>query len=70
VLRQEPQAPKAGMAPSADHQMVVNGDAQRPGRGLDLARHLDVVARRLGIAAGMIVDLAFRNSNDLISLRK
>ncbi|HEX9440694.1 MAG TPA: hypothetical protein VF909_13490 [Roseiflexaceae bacterium] len=35
--------------------MVVDGDAQHLGRGLDLARHLDVVARRLGIATGMVV---------------
>jgi hypothetical protein len=30
---------------AADHQMVADGDAQRLGRRLDLARHLDVVAR-------------------------
>lgn len=35
--------------------MVVDGDAQRLGRRLDLARHLDVVARRLGIARGMVM---------------
>jgi hypothetical protein len=29
---------------ATDYQMIVDGDAQRLGRGLDLARHLDVVA--------------------------
>jgi hypothetical protein len=55
---------------AADHQVVVDRDSQRLGCRADLARHLDVVARRLGIATGMVVDLAFRNSNDLILLRK
>ena len=58
------------MALAADHQMIVDRNAQSLGGLADLARHLDVVARRLGIAAGMVVDLAFRNSNDLILLRK
>ena len=44
------------MALAADHQVVVDGDPQRLGRFLDLARHLDVAARGLGIATGMIVD--------------
>ena len=63
-------APEAGMPLAADHQVIVDGDAQRLGRGLDLARHLDVVARRLGIARGMVVHLAFQNSNDLELLAK
>jgi len=52
------------MALAADHQVVVDGDAQRLGRRLDLARHFDVIARRLGIARGMVVHPAFQNSND------
>jgi hypothetical protein len=38
------------VALAADHQVVVDYDALRFGRRLDLARHLDVIARRLGIA--------------------
>jgi hypothetical protein len=29
---------------AGDHQVIVDGDAQRLGRRLDLARHLDVAA--------------------------
>ena len=43
---------------AADHEVVVDGNAERLGRRLDLARHLDVVARRLGIARGMVVQKA------------
>jgi hypothetical protein len=50
VLRQQPQAPEARVTLAADHEVVVDGNAQRLGRRLDVARHLDVVARRLGIA--------------------
>jgi hypothetical protein len=32
------------MALAADHQVVMDGDAQRLGRCFDLARHLDVIA--------------------------
>jgi hypothetical protein len=32
------------MALAAVHQVIVDGDAQRLRGGLDLARHLDVVA--------------------------
>ena len=52
---QQAEAPEAHMTLAADHQMVVDGDARRLGRGLDPAHHLAVVARRLGIARGMIV---------------
>jgi len=55
-ILQQAQAPEARMALAADHQVIVDGDAQRLGCGLHLARHLDVVARRLGIATGVIVD--------------
>ena len=48
--------------------MVVDRDAEGSGGRLDLARHLDVVARRLGIAAWMIVHLAYRSSKELKSL--
>ena len=51
---------------AADHQVIVDGDAQCP-RGLgDLLGHIDVVARGLGVARGMVVHLAFRISNELI----
>jgi hypothetical protein len=43
---------------AADHQMVVDRNAQRLRRRLDLARHLDVVARRFRIATWMVVDKA------------
>ena len=55
------------MALAADHQMVVDGNAQRLGRGPDLTRHLDVVARGLGIAAWMVVQEATVRSTALIS---
>src|SRR5258708_29903984 len=70
VLRQQPQAPEARVPLAADHQVIVDGDAECLCRGLDLARHLDVVARRLGIAGRMVVHLASQNSNVLILLRK
>jgi hypothetical protein len=57
-LRKQPQAPEAGMPLAADHQVIVDGDAERVGRRLDLARRLDVVSRRLGIATGMVVHQA------------
>ena len=44
TLRQQSEAPKAGMALAADHQVVVDRDAELLGCRLDLARHLDVVA--------------------------
>jgi hypothetical protein len=43
------------MALAADHQMVMNRNSQSFGGLADLLRHLDVVARRLGIATGMVV---------------
>lgn len=43
-ILQQAQAPEARMPFAADHQVVVDGDAQRLGGRLDLARHLDVVA--------------------------
>jgi hypothetical protein len=43
---------------AADHEMVVDRDAERLGGLSDLAGHLDVVARRLGIARGMVVQKA------------
>jgi hypothetical protein len=44
ALSQQSQAPETRVPLAADHQVVVDGDAQRLGRGLDLARHVDVVA--------------------------
>jgi hypothetical protein len=55
-LSEQPQAPEARMALAAYHQMVVDGDAQRFCRLPDLARHLDVVARWLGVATGVVMD--------------
>ena len=49
ALGQQPQAHEARMALAADHQVIVDGNAQRLCRPLDLPRHLDVVARRLGV---------------------
>jgi hypothetical protein len=40
---------------AADHQVVVDGDAERFGGLADLLRHLDVLARRLEIARGVVV---------------
>ena len=54
-MSDQPQAPEAGVALAADHQVIVDGDAERLGRRLDLARHLDVVAWRLGVPTGVIV---------------
>ena len=53
-------APGSGSShdPCADHQMFVDGDAQCFGGHLDLARHLDVVARRCRIAGRIIVHQA------------
>src|SRR5689334_12503424 len=56
LLGQQPQAPEAGVALAADYQVVVDGDAERFGGLADFLRHLDVVARRLGIARRMVVD--------------
>jgi hypothetical protein len=39
-----------GATIAADHEMVVDRDAERFGGLADFPRHLDVVARRLGIA--------------------
>src|SRR5688572_6038393 len=41
---QQPEAPEARMALAADHQVVVDREAERLGGLADLARHLDVVA--------------------------
>jgi hypothetical protein len=41
---------------AADHEMIVDRDAERFGGATDLLGHLDVVARGLGIARGMVVD--------------
>lgn len=67
---QQSQAPEARMPLAADHEVIVDRDAERFGRLADLLRHLDVLARGLGIARGVVVHLAFRSSNDLILLRK
>jgi hypothetical protein len=54
------------MALAADHQAVVDGDAQSLGRRPDLARHLDVVAWRLGVTTWMIVQNATVQLTSLI----
>ena len=43
------------MALATDHEMIVDRDAERLRCLADLLRHLDVLARRLGIARGMVV---------------
>ena len=50
VLGKQSKTPETRVTFAAYHQVVVDGDAQRLGGRLDLARHLDVVARGLGIA--------------------
>jgi hypothetical protein len=55
VALEQPKAPEARVALAADHQVIVDGDAERFGGLPDFLGHLDVVARRLGIARGMIV---------------
>jgi hypothetical protein len=58
------------MPVAADDDVVMHRDAERL-RCLDNhARHLDVVARRLGIARGVIVQLALGCSRRLKSPRK
>ena len=52
----------------ADHEMVVDRDAERFGGLLDLAAHVDVVARQLGIAAGTVVQKATVRLVALIAL--
>ena len=52
----QPHCPHAGMALGADDDMVVDGDLQYPSGLDDLTRQLDVLAARLRIAAGMVVD--------------
>jgi hypothetical protein len=53
---------------AADHEMVVDRDPERFGGLSDLAGHLDVVARRLGVATGMVVDKPSGRLIALISL--
>ena len=62
---EQSKAPETRVTFAAYHQVVVDGDAQRLGRGFHFACHLDVVARGLGIAARMVVDLAFLDANEL-----
>ena len=40
----------------ADHDVIVDGDAERLRHGDDLLRHLDIGARRRRVAGRMIVD--------------
>ena len=47
---EQSQAPEARVPLAADHEMIMDRDAERFGGLADLAGHLDVVARRLGIA--------------------
>jgi hypothetical protein len=57
-LRQQPQAPEACVALAADHQVIVDRNAECLCRRLDLAGHLDAVARRLRVTTGVIVQQA------------
>src|SRR5690349_17812018 len=52
---QQPEAAEARMALAADDEVIVDCDAERLGGGANLLGHLDVVARRLGIARWVIV---------------
>ena len=70
ALSQKPQAPEARMSLAADHQMVVDRDAERLGGFLDFLRHLDVLARRLGIAGRVVVHRDDPNSRALKSQGK
>jgi hypothetical protein len=42
----------------ADDDVIVHCNAERLGDGNDLPRHVDVGARRSGVAGGMVVDEA------------
>ncbi len=55
-LLQQPETPEARVAFAADHKVVMYGDPERLAGLADLLGHLDVVARRLGIARRMVVD--------------
>ena len=65
---EQPQAPEARVALAADHEVVVDRDAERSGGLGDLLGHFDVVARRLGVATGMVVQQATAQLTVLISL--
>src|SRR5262245_17987562 len=49
------EALEAGVALASDDDVVVDGDAQRPGGIDDLLGHVDIGARRGGIARGVVV---------------
>ena len=66
---EQPQAPEARVPLAADHEMVVDRDAERFGGLSDLAGHLDVVARRLGVATGMVVQQRSMRHTILISMQ-
>jgi hypothetical protein len=52
----------------ADDDVIMHGDAERPGDVDDRFRHLDVRLRRRGIAEGMVVQETTMPSNIRISL--
>ena len=52
----QPQRLKTGVAVAADDDVVVQGNAERPGGIDDLFRHIDVGARRRRIAGRVIVN--------------
>jgi hypothetical protein len=49
---------EAGVAGVAHDQMVVDEDAERLGGLRNCPRHLDIGARRRGVARGVVVDQA------------
>jgi hypothetical protein len=53
------------MTLAADYQMVVDGNPQRFGGLADLLRHLDVVARGLGVARRMVVQQRSMRTYDI-----
>jgi len=67
-LCEQPKAPEACVPLAADHQMVVDGDAERFCGLADLLSHLDVVARRLGVTRRMVVQKTTVQLKALISL--
>src|SRR3954468_20686981 len=52
---EQPEALEAGVARAADHQVVVQGHADRGGGTLEFARHRDVGLRRRRVARWVVV---------------
>ena len=63
---EEAQRPEAGGPVAADHQVVVNGDAQGAGGFDDFLGHGDVGLGRRRVAGWMVVDHPYGPHNVLI----